>query len=729
MASHIRLGMDLGELADEPEALYAHTDLAYLAAGVHAGDDHHTPRALARCLAHGVRVGVHPSFNDREGFGRRAMSPAMDELVACVREQILWLNEHAKRARAVLSCVKFHGALYGYVDAHLDVAHALLACARELLGPSVVCVGPAQGATRQAASALGLAYLREAFADRGVDAMGRLLPRGTPGSVLDDPALVRARVRSLLADGGCDVLCVHGDTAGAVSIAATVRAVLDAAKTPVSTRGLRVPLPAPLTRGEVSYLSANSLIKDFSFSDTELLLYGTQGALHDALHEALARARVQEDQEPSPPRTHTLSVHYDGEDLDAIAAHVGCSPSEVIAMHHGRTYSVQSLGFLPGFAYLGAVDPRLEVPRRASPRARVRAHSVAIADRYTAVYPFASPGGWNLLGHLAHDTLFDQLHGATLGLQDRVRFVPCLASDCARCNAIGESNNRRLQTPETPHGVRFERLEAPALVQDRGRQGWLWQGIARGGALWPAMSAHTLRSLDAPDDAAVIELYGAARIRAERAPLWVSVDGETHWISQGESLDIARSERARVRYLALGEGVDAPLCLGGRGQLLRAELGGLKGAMHRPLRRGDWVGCVQTQPAHADRTTLNLSHDQLPTLYTTVRVFAEESDGRFAPEALAVLFDHTWELDARSDRVAVRLIGPHIPRARDDRGASRPMEPGAIEVASDGVAMVLGPDQPTTGGYPVLAVVHPDDLASIFAARAMTRVQFVLIEP
>ena len=99
-----------------------------------------------------------------------------------------------------------------------------------------------------------------------------------------------------------------------------------------------------------------------------------------------------------PPRTHELRVRYDGADLDEVARATGLAPDQVVDLHAAGSYRVLFVGFAPGFGYLGGLDPRLRCPRRASPRARVPAGAVAIADNYTAVYPAASPGGWNLLG-------------------------------------------------------------------------------------------------------------------------------------------------------------------------------------------------------------------------------------------------------------------------------------------------------------------------------------------
>jgi KipI family sensor histidine kinase inhibitor len=88
----------------------------------------------------------------------------------------------------------------------------------------------------------------------------------------------------------------------------------------------------------------------------------------------------------------------DGPDLDEVARRCGCSPDEVVARHTSRAYRVFMMGFMPGFAYLGPLDSRLRLPRRATPRLRVPAGSVAIAGEQTAVYPLETPGGWWLIG-------------------------------------------------------------------------------------------------------------------------------------------------------------------------------------------------------------------------------------------------------------------------------------------------------------------------------------------
>jgi KipI family sensor histidine kinase inhibitor len=120
-----------------------------------------------------------------------------------------------------------------------------------------------------------------------------------------------------------------------------------------------------------------------------------------------------------------IPVRYDGPDLAEVATACGLTPAEVVARHGGAEYRVYLLGFAPGFAYLGDLDPALRLPRRESPRTRVPTGSVAIAGAQTAVYPLATPGGWHLLG-TTEMAMWDVARDppALLAVGDRVRFVP-----------------------------------------------------------------------------------------------------------------------------------------------------------------------------------------------------------------------------------------------------------------------------------------------------------------
>lgn len=123
-----------------------------------------------------------------------------------------------------------------------------------------------------------------------------------------------------------------------------------------------------------------------------------------------------------------IPVWYDpevGPDLERVAAHHQLSIDEIIRRHSECEYLVFAIGFAPGFAYMGHTPESIATPRLATPRERVPVGSVALADRQTAVYPIATPGGWNLLGRTAM-TLFDRERETLcpLAAGDRVRFVP-----------------------------------------------------------------------------------------------------------------------------------------------------------------------------------------------------------------------------------------------------------------------------------------------------------------
>lgn len=102
---------------------------------------------------------------------------------------------------------------------------------------------------------------------------------------------------------------------------------------------------------------------------------------------------------PPGPEPVRIPVAYDGDDLAEVARLASLSTTEVLARHTAATYTVDFIGFAPGFAYLSGLDPVLQVPRLDTPRTAVPAGAVAIAGEYSAVYPRSSPGGWRLIGH------------------------------------------------------------------------------------------------------------------------------------------------------------------------------------------------------------------------------------------------------------------------------------------------------------------------------------------
>lgn len=126
-----------------------------------------------------------------------------------------------------------------------------------------------------------------------------------------------------------------------------------------------------------------------------------------------------------PSRVVEIPTTYDGPDLAETAARSHLSVEQLIRLHAEREYTAYFLGFLPGTAYCGRLDPRIVAPRLERPRERVPAGSVAIADGQTIVYPLASPGGWRLIGR-TELAMFDPAATEPVRVRagDRVRFVP-----------------------------------------------------------------------------------------------------------------------------------------------------------------------------------------------------------------------------------------------------------------------------------------------------------------
>lgn len=165
--------------------------------------------------------------------------------------------------------------------------------------------------------------------------------------------------------------------------------------------------------------------------------YCSLGVHFDPLHTdlaALERVIAEESRAISPDdeldeyaRVVDILVRYGGEhgpDLASVATYAQCSPEEVVRRHTSRLYRVYMLGFVPGFAYMGRVDPTIAMPRHRVPRERVAAGSVGIAGEQTGVYPIATPGGWQLIGR-TDAVMFDASRESPSLLEpgDMVRFV------------------------------------------------------------------------------------------------------------------------------------------------------------------------------------------------------------------------------------------------------------------------------------------------------------------
>ncbi|MCT9126297.1 5-oxoprolinase subunit PxpA [Cupriavidus gilardii] len=230
----IDLNADLGEGCGSDEALLALISSANVACGWHAGDASTMLQTVQWALAKGVAIGAHPSYPDRENFGRTEMQRDPRDIYADVLYQIGALAAIVKAQGGRLAHVKAHGALYNQAARNRAQAQAIVDAVRDF-DPQLVFFGLAGSVMIEAAREAGLTVKEEVFADRGYNSDGSLVRRGTPGALLDDDEAVLAQTLSMVRehkvraiDGQwipiqADTVCLHGDGPHALAFAQRIR--------------------------------------------------------------------------------------------------------------------------------------------------------------------------------------------------------------------------------------------------------------------------------------------------------------------------------------------------------------------------------------------------------------------------------------------------------------------------------------------------------------------------
>ena len=243
MTAKIDFNCDMGESFGMykmgfDEEVIKHITSANIACGFHAGDPMWMRHTVDLALRHGVAIGAHPSFPDLNGFGRRNMVVSADEAKNDVTYQVGALQAFTADKR--LQHVKPHGAMYNMAVNDESLAQAICESILEI-DPDMILVALAGSRWLDIAEDMGLKVAREIFADRALNADGTLVSRSQPGSVIHDTAEVVERSLRMVTEGKAtaitgeqidvqaDSLCLHGDTPGAVEMAASLKRELEAA--------------------------------------------------------------------------------------------------------------------------------------------------------------------------------------------------------------------------------------------------------------------------------------------------------------------------------------------------------------------------------------------------------------------------------------------------------------------------------------------------------------------
>lgn len=418
-----------------------------------------------------------------------------------------------------------------------------------------------------------------------------------------------------------------------------------------------------------------------------------------------------------------IDVVYDGEDIGDLAELLGTDADGVVRMHTGREWHVGFLGFAPGFAYLRSAEAGPEIPRLASPRVRVPAGSVAVAGEYSAVYPRVSPGGWRLIGRTdAELWSVDRDPPALLVPGTRVRFSAVRDRVVMRVQETPGETVPMATVPSPGPGIVVRSPGMQTLVEDLGRPGLAAIGVTRSGAADRGALRQANRLVgNRAGDAALENACGRLELvasgdqvlavtGADADMIVETPDGHRRTVERGRPFALDDGDLLRIGptvaglrvVIAVRGGVDVPEVLGSRSTDTLSRLG------PPALTAGDVlpVGGPSRAAVGAAETVPELPDGSGPTV---LDVLPGPDLGLFPDGAWEQFLTSAWAVTPDSDRVGVRLTGPPIPPATAEI-RSQALVPGAVQVPPSGRPVMFVVDHPTTGGYPVFAVVAEDHL-------------------
>ncbi|HKK17439.1 MAG TPA: 5-oxoprolinase/urea amidolyase family protein [Opitutales bacterium] len=423
-----------------------------------------------------------------------------------------------------------------------------------------------------------------------------------------------------------------------------------------------------------------------------------------------------------------VPVVYNGPDLKEVAKQTGLGAGEVIQLHSDPIYTVRMSGFTPGFPYLDGLDERLHLPRKKSPRKRIKAGSVAIGGSHAGIYSVGSPGGWHLLGHTELE-LFNPTgaKGANPDPERIFRFAPgdrlrFRAVEAGRSRKGRDVGGRQLSDREKPAGGGTPTIPCLKVVspgsglslQDAGRGGWLRYGVPRGGAIDRRAMRAANKLLGNRPNAPVLEiLLQGAKLKVLQ-DTWIALAGAdscpalpartAREFKAGEVIEFAAKADGLFAYLAVPGGFAADRWFGSVSVDLRNGLG-------KAVKRGDELISGKKKPnASTEGVARRLLGEEEGGVHGpehTFQLLPGPQFEAFSRKARETLVKSDWIVSDQSDRTGYRLEGPKL--EVPDAIPSEPVLPGSFQVPGRGLPIVTMVDGPTVGGYPKIAVLQDAD--------------------
>ena len=483
-----------------------------------------------------------------------------------------------------------------------------------------------------------------------------------------------------------------------------------------------------------------------------------------------------EDTAEHQPAVVRIPVCYSascGIDLEHVAATTGLSIKQIVQLHSAKTYHAFMLGFLPGFAYLGSVDPSLQVNRQTEPRLKVAAGSVGLAGEQTGIYPCEAPGGWQIIGRTPVPLIGpDDASQFLISPGDQVQFYPI---DEAEFDAM------HLQHKTVEHGAQhsqpkekivtssnrdsislhFKTAGLRTSVQDFGRTGYQHFGIPSGGVMDRFSATIANRIVGNDDHASLIEITlmgpqiefsGDCQIAITGANLTPQLDGqpipmwETVSVKGEQRLSFGTRQTGCRCYLAIAGDFDEPRWLG---SVSPAPPGANPTTDFRSL-KGQTVSVAVAPQIKIKRS---FPADQRPSCLTLERQGSLEyivpmmpgpEWGWFSEHQQAAFLAHRFKILPNSNSMGYRLSSFLEGNVGSETVDSKPVDsepddfkqsmissavmPGVIQVTPNGQSILLMRDAQTTGGYPRIGVVCHTSLDEVAQLCPGDLIRFEFIE-
>ena len=480
--------------------------------------------------------------------------------------------------------------------------------------------------------------------------------------------------------------------------------------------------------------------------------------LKDLAQKALQKSEEEKTESTDSARTITIPVCYEDQefapDLEKVALHAKLSKEEVIKLHSSSDYLIYMMGFLPGFPYLGGMNPQLETPRLETPRTKIPAGSVAIGGAQTGLYPVESPGGWNIIGRTPL-RLFDVKRKPFFLYEagDKIHFLPItreefenfdeslwLAQVAGKSEASIETSDNAADSKEVYEcGGGIKILEPGLLtsIQDSGITGFQKYGIGQSGAmdqtsfalanqicgneknaacLETTLAGPSIRFVTACDFAITGAVFENATLDGMRIEMNKKISAKA-----GSLLSCGFASKGLRSYIAFSGGLLVPKVFGSSSTNLKSKIGGYMG---RKLQADDQlaIGINKKNPLLVpdNKSTEGFTENKDVLLLDCIK----SSQFDFFQEKIVKKFtDSIYTVSAESDRMGIRFTGPGLECGKTDI-ISDAIPFGAVQITSAGLPVVMAADRQTTGGYAKIACVTKASMCRLAQALPGTKVRF-----